>query len=302
MPHVKPREERPTAGLALMVSAVFCFTMIDTSAKWLAMSGLAPLQIVFARYLGHFVAAVAVVVPRQGAGAFVSASPRIQALRSVFLLLSTVFNFLALSFLPITVTTTIMFAGPIVVSLLSMPILHEPVGARRLGAVLAGFLGVLIVIRPWGAQFQPAMLLSVAALGCASLYFVLTRYLAGTESNATSQLWASGLASLVMAPLALRIWEWPDSAVGYGVLICIGLFGAAGHAIATLAHRFADASALAPVFYAQILFATLAGLIVFDTAPTAWTLAGGAVIVASGIYIWRRERERARAASYPRPI
>ena len=128
---------------------------------------------------------------RKGAGAFRSNAPRKQLLRSIFLFSSTVCNFMALKFLPITVTTTIAFAGPIAVTLLAIPILGERVGLRRILAVCVGFLGVLVVIQPWGTEFHPAMFFSLAALVLASMYFIMTRMLAGIETNATQQVWSS---------------------------------------------------------------------------------------------------------------
>lgn len=290
MSGVQAREERTVAGLALMAAAVFCFTCIDASAKWLMLSGLPALQVVFTRYAGHFVLALLVFVPAEGAAAFGSRRPLLQLLRSTLLFGSTALNFTALNFLPITLTTTIMFAGPIVVSLLSIPILGERIGVRRLGAVVVGFAGVVIAVQPWGAGFHPAIFLSFGALSCASLYFVLTRLLAGIESNATSQVWTSGLATLCLAPVAWGLWTWPETAAGWVVLALIGAFGGVGHSMLTVAHRFADASILAPVVYVQLIFATLAGLVLFDTLPTVWTLTGALVIIGSGIYIWRRAR------------
>ncbi|PKP75760.1 MAG: EamA/RhaT family transporter [Alphaproteobacteria bacterium HGW-Alphaproteobacteria-6] len=279
-------------ALAIMAAAVLLFTGIDTSAKWLIVSGLPALQVVFARYAGHFLTALVTFLPREGAGAFRSQVPRLQLLRSAALLLSTIFNFYALKFLPITVTTAIYFSAPIVISALSVPILGERIGIRRLAAILTGFLGVMVVIQPWGASFHPAMALSVTGLGFAALYFVLTRKIAGIEANATSQLWASGMATLILTPVALSVWVWPATAAGWVLMALIGVFGAAGHICATLAHRFADASTLAPVTYLQVIFATTAGYVVFGNLPTGWTIAGAAIIIASGVYIWQRERAR----------
>ena len=274
----------------MMAAGVTCFVAIDTSAKWLTLAGLPTLQIVFARYAGHLALSALTYLPRDGIGAMRSRRPGLQLMRSAFLLGSTVLNFAALAYLPITLTITIMFSMPIVVTLLSVPLLGERVGPRRLGAVLVGFLGVLVAVRPWGATFHPAALLSVGALLCASLYFVATRRLAGTESNATSQLWSSGLATAAMAPLALGGWVWPGTAAGWAALLGIGAFGMIGHSLVTVAHRFAGASILTPMVYLQLPIAAVVGVAVFATPPTAWTLAGGLVIVGSGIYIWRRER------------
>lgn len=299
---VAPKEDRTFAGLMFMALSVVGFTCIDTSAKWLILAGLPPLQVVFCRYAGHFLVALAVFVPREGPSVFRSARPGMQLLRSVFLLGSTVLNFSALKYLPITVTTTIMFAGPIVITLLAIPMLGEKVGPHRIGAVLVGFLGVLVVIQPWGTEFHPAMFLSLGALCCASLYFLLTRFLAGQESNATSQIWSAGLATLSLVPFVIHLWVWPDSVTGWIVMVVIGCFGAGGHIATTHAHRLADASILAPVIYIQILLAALAGILVFDTWPTVWTLGGGLIIIVSGLYIWHRERVKSVPPSQPMSV
>ena len=269
---------------------VVFFNCIDTSAKRLTIAGLPVIQIVFIRYFGHLVYALAIYVPQEGWDAFRSNAPFRQILRSVFLFGSTVLNFTALKYLPITVTTTIAFAGPIVVTVLAIPILGEKVGLRRFIAVCTGFLGVLVVVQPWGTEFHPAMFFSLGALFSAALYFIMTRMLAGIETNAVQQVWSTLLASVVLFPFALPVWVWPETSLQWTVAAAIGAFGAGGHIVATIAHRWADASILAPLIYTQIFLAAVAGILVFDTWPTIWTLGGGLIIIAAGLYIWQRER------------
>ncbi|HSF91160.1 MAG TPA: DMT family transporter [Paracoccaceae bacterium] len=295
MKTVTPREERSAGGVLLMLLAVVFFTCIDTSAKWLSIAGFPVLQIVFARYAGHLVYALVLYVPQEGLDAFRSNAPVKQIFRSTFLFVGTILNFQALKFLPITVTTTIAFAGPIVVTLLAIPILGEKVGIRRIVAVGTGFFGVLVVVQPWGAVFHPAMFYSLGTLVLSSMYFIMTRMLAGIETIATQQVWSSGLATVALAPFALPLWVWPDTTMQWVILAAIGSFGALGHICATIAHRWADASLLAPMIYSQIFLAALAGILVFATYPTVWTLAGGTIIIGSGLYIWQRERQKAKA-------
>lgn len=275
-----------------MALAVTMFTCIDTSAKWLALAGLPVFQIAFVRYAGHFLFSLVVYLPQEGASLFRSAVPRMQFVRSLALMASTVLNFAALSYLPLTVTTTILFAGPIVVTLLAIPMLGEKVGLHRIVAVLVGFLGVVVVMQPWGAEFHPAMFFTLVALLASSLYFILTRRIAGQERNATSQVWSSGVAMLALAPPAAMVWQWPAAGVDWAVMCVIGVFGAFGHIFATAAHRMADASILAPVIYIQLVLAAVASWMVFAAWPTFWTLVGGIIIALSGIYIWHRERLR----------
>jgi drug/metabolite transporter (DMT)-like permease len=287
-----PREDRPTAAVLIMASAIFLFTLIDTSAKWLILAGLPAMQVVFSRYVGAFLTTLIFFIPRRGLGEFRSNRPWIQILRALTLLGSTVFNFLALRYLPITLTIAMFFAMPIVVTLLSIPILGERVGLRRFLAVLTGFIGVLVIVQPWGAQFHWAVFLSIGALFSASTYFVLTRLLAGIDNNSTSQLWTNGLATLALAPIALQNAVWPENTLNMLVFLFIGFLGGVGHILATLAFRFAQASVLAPVTYVQVIYATAAGYLVFNTLPTIWTAIGTAIIIASGVYIWQRERVR----------
>ena len=286
----EPREHRVFAGVLAMALAVIFFTGIDTSAKWLSIVGIPVLQIVFIRYAGHFLISLVIYVPREGFGVFHSNAPKRQVLRSCALFMGTVLNFQALKFLPITVTTTISFAGPIVITLMAIPILGEKVGLRRIIAVCVGFLGVLLVIQPWGQSFHPAMLLSLCVLLMASTYFIMTRLLAGVETNATQQVWSSGISTIVLAPFALNVWVWPNNGVDWAVLGIIGFCGAMGHIAVTTAHRWADASILAPLIYTLVFWAALVGVVIFNTYPTVWTLSGAAVIITSGLYIWRRER------------
>ncbi len=296
---VAQREDKVGLGIGMMALAVTFFTCIDTSAKWLVLAGFPALQVVFARYAVHFALSLVLFLPREGMDAIRSNAPARQAMRSAFLFGSTICNFTALQFLPITVTTTIMFAGPIAVTLLSIPILGERVGIHRLIAVCIGFAGVLVVIQPWGAEFHPAMLLNVLAMTLASLYFVMTRLLAGLESNATAQVWSSGIATICLLPVVFFVWEWPETLSGFVMMGMVGLFGASGHIFATNAHRLADASILAPMVYIQIITAAAASIIVFGEWPTFWTLIGAAIIVLAGVYIWHRERTQARRMTPP---
>lgn len=298
---VKPLEDRAPVGVMMMVLAVILFTGIDTSAKWLSIAGLPVLEIVFLRYFVHFLLSLVIYLPQDGVSAFRSNAPKKQFLRSIFLFLSTIFNFAALKYLPITVTTTIAFAGPIVTTLLAIPILGEKVGIHRIIAVCVGFLGVVLVIQPWGAAFHAAMIFSIANLLIGSGYFIMTRMIAGIESNATQQIWGSGIASIALAPFALAVWVWPENLHQWVIVLAIGCFGAFGHMASTKAHRLADASILAPMFYTQVFWAAVVGVWIFDTWPTVWTLSGGMVIICSGIYIWHRERKNKRKPTPPIP-
>lgn len=287
---VAAREDRTTYGVVIMALSILFMTMIDTSAKWLVIAGIPVIQVVFMRYAIHFFLSLFVTIPKDGLEVLRSNAIPKQILRALFLLASTVFLVLALRTLPITLNTAIVFTMPILVTLLAIPILGEKVGMHRICAVLIGFCGVLVVLQPWGAKIDPAMLYSFGVVVTGALYMIMTRMLAGIDKNATSQIWSSGLATVCLLPFALLQWVWPETTVDYAFLLLIGVFGATAHTLLTAAHRFADTSILAPVLYIQMVFATLAGIIFFNTFPTIWTLVGAVIIICSGLYIWHRER------------
>lgn len=274
-----------------MMGTFLLFATMDTIAKLLVTSGLPAFQVSFTRFLAHFVVVVAFYLPRQGAQIFRSSAPKVQTLRAFALLGSTIFNFAALAYLPLTVTIAIFFAAPLAVCLLSIWFLGEKVGVRRLIGVFVGFIGVLVITQAWNSNFHWAMLLSVGAMLSASTYFVLTRKIAGLDANPVSQVYASGLPTLILAPLAYFVWTTPATTAEWILLFLIGILGAIGHSMLTLAHRFAQASILAPVVYIQIIYATVISWVIFNTIPTSSTIFGTGIIVASGLYIWLRERK-----------
>lgn len=286
-------------GMALLAVAVVLFTAQDTTAKWLLGSGLAVMQVAFVRYAVHLVVTLAAVLPRQGLGVLRSVDPRLQLLRSLSLLGSTSLNFLALSYLPLTTVTAIMFSSPVLVTLLAVPLLREKVGVVQFLAIVLGFVGVLIVVAPWGNELHWAILVSLGACICTSFYYILSRMLA-RESTATQQIWASGIATICLAPLAFAQWQVPANGLVVVLLLLLGVIGGMSHSLVTLAHRMADASVLAPVIYLQMLFASVSGYLVFGQVPGISTLLGAVVIIAGGVLLWlsgRRNRIAAIRAS-----
>lgn len=291
-----PRADRLGAAILICFFAFLCFTLIDSTAKWLASVGIPVLQVVFIRYAGHFLAALIIFAPSEGRDLFASNAPKIQLARGFALLGSTVFNFLALTYLPLTMTTAIFFATPVVVSLLAVPMLGEKIGIRRFMAILVGFSGVLIITQPWGVGFHWSMLSALAALVMVSLYYVLTRMIAGVDTNPTGQVISSGLPTLVLLPFVLTNWVWPETPLTWVLAIMIGGFAALGHSALTVGYRYAPASTLAPVVYVQVIYAGAISWIVFSTPPDGKTILGTAVIAGAGLYIWLRERALRRPA------
>lgn len=280
----------PTLGLSLTLVAFFCFAVMDTSAKWLVVAAIPSLQVAFLRYLVHFCWVILIYFPRNGFAITRSSVPRLQIIRAVLLFAGTAFNFTALKYLPLTTTIAFFFAAPMVVCLLSIPILKEKVGLKRFAAIFVGFIGVLIIVAPWGDEFDYHVFLAVAAMLGASGYFVMTRVVAGKDSNSVAQFYCAGVPTLLLAPVALTYWQWPTTSLDWGLLVLLGTLGMLGHSLLTLAHRFAEASVLAPMVYSQIIYITLFSWIFFNSVPSLSTLVGVSIIIASGVYIWSRER------------
>ncbi|MFK8081475.1 MAG: DMT family transporter [Granulosicoccus sp.] len=280
-----------TFAYVLMLGAFLCFSVMDTSAKWLVSAAIPALQVAWLRYVGHLVVVTGVYAPRQGRTILKSNNPGLQCGRAMFLLVATSLNFTALQYLPLTLTIAIFFVTPLMVCLLSIPVLGEKVGFKRLLAVLTGFGGVLVIVQPWSESFDPHVFLSIAAMLFTSGYFVMSRVIAGLDSNATTQVYVSGMGTLLLAPLALYYWVWPDSLQAWGLLMLIGTLGMIGHSLVTRAHQIAEASVLAPTIYSQVIFIAALSWIVFGQPPDKHTLIGTSIIVGSGLFIWFRERQ-----------
>jgi drug/metabolite transporter (DMT)-like permease len=288
---LKPLEDRRLFGIGLMLAGYFCYTVIDSFAKLLSASGLPTMEVVFVRYLGQFVLVLAIFLPREGRALVTTRSWKLEVARGLCLLGSTIFNFIAITFLPLTVTSAISFAMPLILCALSIPLLGETVGWRRWLAIAVGFIGVLVIVRPGTEAFQPAVILSLITAVFSALYNLLTRKLAGVDTTTTQQFFAAGVATLCIAPFSLGGWSWPQEFVGWFAFAGIGVAALIGHLLVTTAHRYAPASVLAPFGYLQIIFMTGSSWLVFNQPPDVWIFAGAPIVMASGLYIWLRERQ-----------
>ena len=299
---IAPTGSSHLKGIALMVAAVSVFSCLDASAKYLAAS-MDTAQIVWVRFLGHLLIALICIVPPFGPGHFRSGNLKLQLLRSAFLLGSTVCNFFSLQYLHLGETAPILFSAPLMVTALSVPVLGEQVGPRRWAAIVTGFIGVMIIIRPGfhdGSGNEWALFLPVLTALAAAAYMLTTRMLAGTDGPATTQLYTPLFGFIALTPFAPFHWTPPEG-IEILVLVATGTFGAEGHLLLILAHRLAPAPVLAPFAFTQILSMTLLGYLVFGHVPDRWTLCGGAVVVASGLYLLARERKRADSAMAIQP-
>jgi drug/metabolite transporter (DMT)-like permease len=291
---VKPIEDRRLLGIGLMLAAYLCYTVIDSCAKLLGQLGLPTMEVVFVRYAGQFILVMAIFLPREGRALISMRQLPLEVARGLCLLGSTVFNFLAIAYLPLTVTSAISFTMPLILCALSIPLLGETVGWRRWAAIAVGFSGVLIIVQPGTEAFHPAVILSLITAVFSALYNLLTRKLAGVDSTTTQQFYAAAVATVCIAPFSLGGWTWPSEWVGWSAFIGIGVAALIGHLFVTTAHRYAAASVLAPFGYLHILFMTASSWLVFNQPPDIWIFVGAPIVIGSGLYIWLRERQLAR--------
>ena len=213
---------------------------------------------------------------------------------------STIFNFQALKTLQMDETTSIFFFGPMIITALAGPMLGEWAGWRRWLAVLAGFVGVLVITRPGVAEFEIGHVYALLATLSYAFYVIMTRYM-GSRESAESLIFYSALTpAILMAPFAAYGASMPPDPLHWVVLLSLGFFGGIGHWLLIRAYKIATTSALAPYPYLQMVWVILAGYLVFSDLPDRWTLAGAAIIVVSGLYIIHRERSlRLKTRSAP---
>lgn len=284
-------EHTRVTAIALMCGAVFSFSLLDSASKYLITIAAVPiLQAMWVRFLSHVVFSFVAFGPRSFVGSLKSARPGLQLLRGFMLMSITGFNFLALQHLQLDQVATIFFLAPFFVAVLAGPLLGEWIGWRRLVAILIGFSGVILVMRPGFGGIHWAVSYSFCATSCYALYNILTRYLARSDSSMVTQIYSPLSGLVILTPLGLWVWEWPAELSTWLIMISTGISGGFGHYLLILAHRGAPAPILAPVTYVGLLSQCLMGYLVFSQIPSQWTLAGGAVIISSGLYLLYRER------------
>ncbi|MCG8360219.1 MAG: DMT family transporter [Kiloniellales bacterium] len=284
------RADRTVPAIALMCVALLCFVTLDSVAKHLSVRHPVAM-IVWGRFAVHLLA-LSLLAPLLGGRRLVATRrPWLQIARGGLLVVATGSIFLAVKYLPLTQVYAISFTSPLFVALLAGALLGERVGFPRWLAIAGGFGGVLIVIRPDVEMHWAAVLPMLMALAWA-LYQIATRALAATD-RAPTTLFFTGLCGVaVLTPATPLFWS-ELSLLEWALLGAAGLTGLGGHFLLIKAYAMAPAAVLAPFAYVQIVWAAILGWIVFGEVPDGGTIAGGAIVIASGLIILRMEsRER----------
>jgi len=277
-------------GMLWMAATGVLFTVLNATMMKLAHE-LDPWLVGFLRYV---LGAMVMLVPalRLGVRALWPRAPRLQVLRGVFHAGGMVLWFAALPLVTLTDLTAIGFSGPIFICLGAVLFLNERMTGARWAAVLVGFGGVLLVVQPFGAGgfagISTGMLLMLASAPVFAGSFLVAKVLTRHERSDIMVLWQHLLVSLLLLPLAFASWAVPDAAQ-WLLLVFSGIVGAGGHYCMTRAFRVADISAVQSVKFVELVWAAMLGFFMFGTVPAGWTLAGGVVILASTLWLARRE-------------
>lgn len=279
------RPRHPGRGILLVLLAVCVFSCMDATAKYLAARHPLPM-LVWARYTVHFLLMVVFLAPSHRSALLATRRPGAQIARALLLLGVTGCVIAALKVLPLAEATALGYTSPLLAALLAGPWLGEKLDRRRWLALGMGFLGVLVIARPGGALVGVGVLYSLAGATCYAVYQVMTRQLSSSE-NSLTLLFYTALVGTIMSSLAL---PW----IGLGTLpagmdlvltLSLGAMGGLGHFLLIRAFHHAPVGTIGPFLYAQLMWATLIGWLVFDHLPDIWSLIGMAIIVASGLAV-----------------
>lgn len=278
-------------GILLTVFAGTCFATMDAIGKTL--SGVLPIiMIVWGRYFFQTVIAAGYLTAVSRSGFIATHRPLLQFLRGAALLTATLLLYTSLAHVPLADATSAMFFSPILVALFSAVFLREKIGIHRIAAIVAGFGGVLLIVRPGAAGTSVYILLPVAAAGVNAAYLMLTRLLAEEQERRAAQFHTTSVGAVVLTLAVMPVWQTPAPAQ-FAAIALMGVLGTTGHLSLLRAFRHAPASLLSPYLYSQVLFAMLISVFWFSDPVLPATLAGTVLLIASGVYIWWRERRQA---------
>jgi drug/metabolite transporter (DMT)-like permease len=288
-PAIPEPAENSMRGIMLMLGAFVTFSCMDTISKLLGTMGYPAVFITWGRLLAQIVLLMPLVIHQGGLPVLRTRHPRSQFLRGIGMLGAGVFFISGLHYLPLATMTAINFVGPFVVTILSIIFLKEKVGSHRWIAILVGFAGALVIIRPGGASFHWASLFAVAGACGWSVAVICTRLVQRDDPTLTTLMWTAIVGFIGCSLMLPFFWVTPTP-LAVLLLIAMSIGGTAGQFLMIRALRYAGASVLAPFAYSQIIWSTALGYIIWSEFPDQWTWLGAAIIVACGLYVWYRER------------
>ena len=299
---VPSRPHRPLLAMALRLVAVLCLSIMFVTGRIAANHGVNLIETAFYRQLIAIPVVFATVAMTSGIGTIRTSRIGVHAARMTIGLVGMLLNFLSYILLPPAEAATIGFTMPIFGTILSALILREATGIHRWGAVLLGFAGVLVMVRPDAGHFPAeGVAVALAAAVVTAMVSLVLRELGRTEQAGTVVFWFTLLS---MAPLgiAMLFFAQPHDAETWGLLLVIGVVGGAAQILLTAALRFGPVSVVLPMDYSAIIWTTLLGAFIGEGWPMATTWIGAVLIIASCLYIAWREHVRAQALSKSLPV
>jgi drug/metabolite transporter (DMT)-like permease len=280
--------ERPIVAAGCVLLAVLLFASQDTLSKILVVD-YSPFEIAWVRYGVNCLLLTPFLLRSRGR-ALRTAMPWTQLGRSFVVIASAIIFMTGLNFLPVADATAINFVAPLLVTALSIPLLGEKVGVRRWTAVVIGFVGMLVIVQPGGSAFQLAAFLPAISASFWAMALIFTRKLSGgRESSLTTITYSTVFPWLGLTVMMPFLWHTPDLRA-WLLMGIVGVISVSAQFLMILAYSRRPASALAPLSYAQLIWATMYGYLVFGNVPAPLTWLGAAIVVASGLYVLRRER------------
>lgn len=293
-----PQRSDTRLGIALMAATCAVFAAQDGFSRHLAEASNV-FMVVMVRY--WFFAGFVIVLARARGGsvraAAATAQPGLQVVRGLLLAAEICVAVLAFTLLGLVETHAMFAAYPLMVAALSGPVLGERVGWRRWAAIGAGFCGILLILRPGGAAFEPAALVALLSAAMFALYSLLTRRVARRDAAGTSFFWTGVVGAAAMTLLGPFVWE-PLGARDWGLLLVLCMLGVTGHWLLIKCYEVAEASAVQPFAYLQLVFASVLGVLAFGETLRANVVAGAAVVVGAGLFtLWRERVRRLRETS-----
>lgn len=283
-------ENRPLLGVGLIMVATLMFACNDATNKYLIATYDVPL-VAAIRYIVHALLMLAILAPSRGRELVVVQRRGLVAVRSICLVIGSLFASLALQVMPIAETTSIIYLSPILVVLLARPVLGERIGLLGWLAALGGFAGVVLIARPGGGLDPAGIVFALCNVVVTVTYYLLSRVLARSEKT-LALLFYSALAGSICFGLAMP-WFWfgqVPSLLEVLLLISLGLTAGIGHFCFTAANRYAEASLLAPMSYLHLLWAGALGWLVFGQLPDGLGLIGMLIIGLAGVMVALRSR------------
>ncbi len=285
-------------GAAFLVAGFMVIPLMDVGAKDLGGQGYAPVLVAWARFAVSAVALSPVLLKQGAVRQMAGPGWKMQIVRAVMLTTATVLFFSALVTMPIADALAVYFVYPFLITLLAPLVLGEQVGLRRFMAVLIGFSGSLLIIRPGFQEVPVGVYYVLAAAVCFAMFNLLTRRLTGLNDPWLTVFYQSIVGAAVLTPFVFAHWQWPDTRA-LGLVVLMVSAAVVGHWLLIKAYEQAPASLLAPFGYFEMVSAVILGFLWFGDFPDEFTWLGIAVIVSTGIYISLRERKRKQALRAP---